>query len=442
MDLRQVVGPLTPAERETVLALAARATAADGIAPLDEAALLALTAPPDTASVTHLVASETYGATGPQLSDVATSHSVASEETRALPLRSSDVAPPEALTSEHLRALGPTSSDAGEGGPEAGQWSSERGRIVGYLQLDRGGAVPTAQLVVDPDARRRGVGRALLDEAVATSVSARSTASGGLEASAPSNLPARATRETPTHGDIAASATRETSADGDLRAGGIREEPPDDDLPAGETLEVWAHGDLPAARALAAAAGFVPVHQLWRMAVDLARRPAVEATWPGGIVVRPFTPGHDERAWLTVNARAFADHPEPGRWTGDDLAAREREPWFDPAGFLLAERDGRLAGFAWTKVHPAGELGPREVGEIYVLGIDPAAQGQGLGRALTAAVLDLLAARGLATAVLWVAGDNAAAIRTYQRAGFARAALDVRYALRPNRSPAGAFMGS
>ncbi|MBN9373789.1 MAG: GNAT family N-acetyltransferase, partial [Cellulomonas sp.] len=133
-------------------------------------------------------------------------------------------------------------------------------------------------------------------------------------------------------------------------------------------------------------------------------------------------------------------------WTAHDLAAREREPWFDPAGFLLAGRaDGSIAGFVWTKVHPAGDLADEPVGEVYVLGVDPSAQGAGLGRALTAAGLAHLVGRGLGTAVLWVAGDNAPAIRTYARAGFARAALDVRYARRAAGDatpPDGATMGA
>ena len=116
--------------------------------------------------------------------------------------------------------------------------------------------------------------------------------------------------------------------------------------------------------------------------------------------MRPFRPGRDEDAWLRVNARAFATHPEQGSWTAEDLRLREAEPWFDPDGFLLAWRGdpddgGVLLGSHWTKVHPPGDVGDEPVGEVYVLGVDPDAQGMRLGRALTDLGLAHLRGRGL-----------------------------------------------
>jgi mycothiol synthase len=140
--------------------------------------------------------------------------------------------------------------------------------------------------------------------------------------------------------------------------------------------------------------------------------------------VRPFRVGQDEQAWLEVNNRAFNWHAEQGGWDAATLADREAQPWFDPEGFLLHERDGRLAGFCWTKVHPDNDP---PLGEIYVIAVDPAFQGLGLGRALAVAGLNWLADRGLGTAMLYVDGDNAPALHLYERLGFTVDHVDRAY---------------
>ena len=157
--------------------------------------------------------------------------------------------------------------------------------------------------------------------------------------------------------------------------------------------------------------------QMRRPAADPLPEPEVAE----GVALRTFEPGRDERAWLDVNARAFADHPEQGAWTIEDLREREREEWFDPSGFFLAERDGRLVGFHWTKIHPGG------VGEVYVVGVDPEAQGLGLGRALTLTGLHYLRDAGLDQLMLYVDESNTAAVRLYESLGFTRYAVDVMY---------------
>jgi mycothiol synthase len=151
---------------------------------------------------------------------------------------------------------------------------------------------------------------------------------------------------------------------------------------------------------------------------------------PQGVVIRTFRVGSDEDAWIAINSRAFSHHPEQGGWTRADLELREREPWFDPDGFYLAERDGRLAGFHWTKVHAAAG-GQDAIGEVYVVGVDPDEQGTGLGRALTLIGLRHLRDSGLPEVMLYVDGENAPAIRLYESLGFTRWHTDVMYTRRP-----------
>ena len=195
---------------------------------------------------------------------------------------------------------------------------------------------------------------------------------------------------------------------------------------AGHGIRLWAHGDLAAAAALARSAGFTRVRALWQMRMSLAGPPIESPVLPAGVTLRTFRPGQDEQAWLRVNRRAFAHHPEQGSWTMADLGPREAEPWFDPAGFFLAERDGELAGFHWTKVHPA-EAGGSPIGEVYVVGVDPAAQGSGLGRALTLAGLAYLRGRGLGQVMLYVDESNTPAVKMYSALGFALWHTDVMY---------------
>ncbi|BCB85501.1 mycothiol synthase [Phytohabitans suffuscus] len=197
-------------------------------------------------------------------------------------------------------------------------------------------------------------------------------------------------------------------------------------------LRLWAHGDHPSAGALALGLGFERARVLLQMRRSLFA-PLPEARLPDGMALRAFRPGVDDEAWVALNARAFAGHPDQGRWTPHDLHLRMAEPWFDPDGFLLAvdERDGRLLGFHWTKVH--GDLGHHQehqhepIGEVYVLGVDPAAHGTGLGSALTTAGLRYLRGRGLDQAMLYVDESNVRAVALYTRSGFARWSTDVSY---------------
>jgi mycothiol synthase len=253
------------------------------------------------------------------------------------------------------------------GGPPGGRDLVVRdgGALAGYARYDDG----VAELVVHPDRRRRGFGTALLHQLL--------------------------------------------------------------ELAGDSPLSIWAHGDLPGSAELLAPHGFERARVLLQMRRDLAGvDPDPRPDLPGDVRVLPFRPGRDEAAWLRVNAAAFAAHAEQGAWTADDLRLREAEPWFDPAGFLMAwrgdpENGGVLLGSHWTKVHPPGDVADEPVGEVYVLGIAPEAQGLRLGRALTDLGLAHLRDRGLAEVLLYVEEDNAAAVGLYESRGFTRFAVDV-----------------
>lgn len=196
----------------------------------------------------------------------------------------------------------------------------------------------------------------------------------------------------------------------------------------GET-RIWAHGTLEPARAVAAALNLRVVRELLQMRRSLDDLPKADV--PNGVRVTTYAGTQDDAELLRVNNAAFAWHPEQGGWTTADIDQRREEAWFDPAGLFLAfddqaEKTGRLLGFHWTKVHND------RLGEVYVVGVDPAAQGRGLGRTLTLAGMDYLAERLSGspdpTVVLYVEADNTAAVRTYERLGFEVFGVDTAYA--------------
>lgn len=256
------------------------------------------------------------------------------------------------------------------GGPRAGVKHlvvSHEGELVGYAQLDGTDPIeaPSAELVVAPAYRGQRYGRALGEALLAES---------------------------------------------------------------GHRLRVWAHGGHPAARHLAQVLGLTLFRELRQLRRPLGGLRLAEPQWPEGVRVRTFVPGQDDAAWLALNATAFAHHPEQGSLTQVDLDARKQQTWFDPAGFFLAvgrDPNGRerMLGFHWTKVHSAERLG-----EVYVLGVAPEAQGTGLGKALTTVGLRYLARdRALPTAMLYVDADNVPALRVYEGLGFRTHETDLMY---------------
>lgn len=239
------------------------------------------------------------------------------------------------------------------------------GKITGYLNL----APEMAELVVVPEARRQGIGTALIGAALARTA---------------------------------------------------------------EHSRFWAHGTLVAAEATAAALELLPVRRLLQMRRSL--RDVEDCEVPDGVRIRTYAGPGDDAEILRVNNAAFSWHPEQGGWTAAELNERRAQPWFDPDGLFLAfDHTGeRLLGFHWTKIH----LDKPGVGEVYVVGVDPAAQGTGLGRTLTAVGMAWLEQRladaAEPTVMLYVESDNTSAVRTYERLGFAVYSTDTVYARTPS----------
>ncbi len=253
--------------------------------------------------------------------------------------------------------------------------------LVGYLQWQPG--YRTAQLVVDPAHRRLGVGRGLV---------------AGLDAAL------RDARPSPT----SPSGTGEEGPPALAGSPGT----------GGTSWGVWAFGDLPAAQGFAAALGWTPSRGLLVMERDLAG--VGQPRLPAGFTVRGYDPS-DAAPFLALNAAAFAHHPEQGALDAAGLAARTAEPWFDPGGLLLGFDADGLAGFHWTKLVDG-------VGEVYVLGVAPRAQGHGYGKVLLQAGLAHLRAGGAGHVVLYVDIAEPVAVRMYESAGFHVAHRDVLYA--------------
>jgi len=255
------------------------------------------------------------------------------------------------------------------------------GVLVGYAHLDAtdGVAGPSAELAVHPAHRRIGVGRELVESMLSTV--------------------------------------------------------PD------KKLRLWAHGEQLAAIELARSMNFINTRVLWQMRRSL-RTPLSPPVLPPGIRLRTFSPDLDAQAWLELNSRAFANHPEQGGWLIADLESRMGEPWFSTDGFILAIADdtGDIAGFHWTKVHGAtghAVHAPKDhapeahaheaLGEVYVVGVDPNWQGTGLGRAITVIGLQHLRDLGLSQAMLYVDATNSPALKLYSSLGFTRWDTDVLY---------------
>jgi mycothiol synthase len=246
-------------------------------------------------------------------------------------------------------------------------------QVIGYAHLDQTDLVagPCVELVVDPDHRGAGVGKALLSEAIKI---------------------------------------------------------------CGKSLRLWVHGEQEGAHNLAASFNFEKIRTVLQMSkslTDIQPLPALDKE----MIIRSFLPGIDSDDWLKLNNKVFKDHPEQGGWQLSDLNHRLSEEWFDEKGFFIVEKNKQVIASTWTKVHGehshdhgSGQSHAHPaIGEIYITAVDPTYGGHGIGKALTVTALNYLKYQGLKDVMLYVDAENLAAIALYKSIGFLQFGRDVLY---------------
>jgi mycothiol synthase len=201
---------------------------------------------------------------------------------------------------------------------------------------------------------------------------------------------------------------------------------------SGDKSRIWSHGDLPQAQSLATS---LKLERLWANLQMSKQLLEINEITPN-CLIRSFLPGLDEQAFLELNNNAFTDHPDQGGWSQSDLTVRLNEEWFDANGFFVCEDKGKLIGFCWTKIHGAHihshegketDHGHEAIGEIYVLAVDPAYKGKGIGKDLTITGLNYLKYQGLSSAMLYVGVENKLALGLYESLGFTHHSSDIVY---------------
>lgn len=236
---------------------------------------------------------------------------------------------------------------------------------------------------------------------------------------------------------------------------------------AAGVADVWAHGNLPAARGFAAAADMHATRELLVMAVEGTElqksADAAEQRAGDGIFlnytesVEKWGAEHVDAEWLRVNNDAFDWHPEQGGWDSVRLDRAREASWYDPADVILLWASAvsgetadagngetadagegettdagngettdapRLMGFHWTKWHT--EETPA-FGEVYVVGLASDYRGGGRGGPLISAGLRRLVEKGARRVILYVEGDNEAAVKAYEKLGFSTVEEHVVY---------------
>ena len=208
---------------------------------------------------------------------------------------------------------------------------------------------------------------------------------------------------------------------------------------AGTKLRLWSHGDLPGAKNLAEKNGLTHSRTVIQMRRSLTDPiPEIDTEIPIRNFLpgldneawisannRAFIDHPEQSNWKArdLEIRTKEEWFDP---RGFLITEIDRQL----AGFCWTKIHG-----GHTHKHSVSE--PEHdhdpIGEIYIMGVDPKFQGRGIGRAVTIAGLKHLRYEGIFSAMLYVDSDNAGAISLYSSLGFTEWGRDVlyRYSLEP-----------
>jgi len=175
-------------------------------------------------------------------------------------------------------------------------------------------------------------------------------------------------------------------------------------------------GSEPAA-AFCRAIGFAYDHSLWQLTLDRAT-PDRLPQLPETLRIRVFSANDLDRYVPLINT-AFADHPTPLSFSRETIERVHARDYFDPThiGLVVPIADpDRLLAFCRIYTVPQASGAP--IGEIGLLGVDPVARRQGLGRALLRWGIARLRELGCGDIHIVVADANERALGLYTDEGF------------------------
>jgi mycothiol synthase len=139
------------------------------------------------------------------------------------------------------------------------------------------------------------------------------------------------------------------------------------------------------------------------------------SNWRSEFELESFERNRDEARYLDLNNQIFIGHPEQSDWDLSKLLAKMGENWFRPDRLIFMKKDGKDLGFFWLKEH---QLIGEKVCEIFVIGIIPTLQGEGLGKKILTLALNQMISDGYSQAWVYTDESNERALKLYRSFGF------------------------